>query len=95
MTGNRASSIARANPTDSQNAGVAALVASGRRAGRRVRLHRREAAAREVVADRRHQPPGQTQPPRASAVVAMQVMTAGSGASGSAGYRSRVRCARG
>ena len=33
--------------------------------------------------------------PRASAVVAMQVMTAGSGASGSAGYRSRVCWARG
>ena len=32
---------------------------------------------------------------RASAVVAMQVMTAGSGASGSCGYSSRVRCARG
>ncbi len=29
MTGNRASSIARANPIVSQNAGVAALVASG------------------------------------------------------------------
>ena len=29
MTGNRSSSIASANPTDSQNDGVAALVASG------------------------------------------------------------------
>src|SRR4051794_41891900 len=32
---------------------------------------------------------------RASPVDAMQVMTAGSGESGSAGYSSRVRCARG
>ena len=30
MTGKRSSSMARANPTDSQNPGVAALVASGR-----------------------------------------------------------------
>ncbi len=29
MTGNRSSSMARANPTDIQNDGVAALVASG------------------------------------------------------------------
>ena len=61
----------------------------------RVGLDRGEAAPGEVVAHRRDERPCASPSPRASAVVAMQVMTAGSGESGSDGYRSRVRCARG
>ena len=95
MTGKRSSATASANPTDCQNAGVAALVASGSGARLGIGLDGREAAAGEVVADGRDERAGRGPGPRASAVVAMQVMTAGSGASGSAGYRSRVRWARG
>ena len=86
MTGKRSSSMAahEARPTP-RTPGVAALVASGPRAELRVRLDRREAAAGEVVADRRDEAPWRGPAPRASAVVAMQVMTAGSGASGSGG----------
>ena len=95
MTGKRSSSMASANPTDNQKSGVAALVASGSRADRRVGLDGGEAALGQVVADRRRPSARASPAPRASAVVAMQVMTAGNGESGSAGYRSRVRCARG
>ena len=62
MTGNRASSIARANPTDSQNSGVAALVASGRRADLRIGLDRREPALGQIGADDLDEAPGETQP---------------------------------
>ena len=73
------------SPQPHQNAGVAALVASSARAGIRIGLDGREAAARQVVADRarRASPRGPGRGP--PAVVAMQVMTAGSGASGSCG----------
>ena len=94
MTGKRSSGAATAKPTDSQKPGVAALVASGRApisgyvstAANPRPPRSSQTASTSVRASPR---------PRASAVVAMQVMTAGSGASGSAGYSSRVRCARG
>ena len=60
MTGNRSSAMAISKPTDSQNRGVAALVASGARADLRVGLDGREATPREVVADRGDERLGET-----------------------------------
>ena len=51
----------------------------------RVRLDRGEAATREVVADRLDERARMARPRASAAVVAMQVITAGSGASGSCG----------
>ena len=59
MTGKRSSAIARAKPTDSQNSGVAALVASGCGTDLRVRLDGREPAPGQVVADRRDERAGE------------------------------------
>ena len=53
MTGNRSSAAAITNPAGSQNAGVAALVASGGRPTSRIRLDRGEAPTGQVVARRR------------------------------------------
>ena len=81
MTGKRSSAIARAKPTDSQNSGVAALVASGAApiSGYvSTAVKPRPVRSSHTAAIRARARPA----PRASAVVAMQVMTAGSGASG-------------
>ena len=94
MTGKRSSGAATTNPSRSQNAGVAALVASSRGAHLWIRLDGGKAASREVVAH------GLDEHRREAAVaggrvVAMQVMVAGSGDTGRRGYSSRVRRARG
>ena len=84
MTGKRSSAIARAKPTDSQKSGVAALVASGAApiSGYvSTAVKPRPVRSSQTAAIRARARPA----PRASAVVAMQVMTAGSGASGSDG----------
>ena len=95
ITGKRSSGAATTNPRRSQNAGGAALVAFGSRADLRVRLDGGEPADREVVAHGldEHRREARGRAPRA--VVAMQVITAGSGESGRRGYSSRVRSARG
>ena len=93
MTGKRSSSTAVTNPGRARSpAGRRSSRSRERQVG--IRLDRGEAAAR----------PGRRRPPRtsacawplrrASAVVAMHVMTAGSGDSGSCGYSSRSRGAR-
>ena len=70
---------------------------SSRRAARRPRGRTRRPRSLATRGRRRRPGRGGAPGPRRapSAVVAMQVMTAGSGAAGSRGYRSRVCCARG
>ena len=72
--------------------GRAGLVGPRIRLG--IRLDGRESAPGEVLDDREDERLGQA-PPRAAGVVAMHVITAGSGALGSFGYRSRSVWARG
>ena len=90
MTGNRSSAASTTNPRPSQNAGVAELVASGAAPTwgyDSTAANPRPARSSQTASMRRFASPW----PRSSAVVATQVMTAGSGESGRAGYRSRVR----
>ena len=95
-TGNRSSGAATRTRAAPRTPGVGGAGRVRPRPDRRVGLDRREAARREVVADRRRRasPPAPAGVP--PAVVAMQVMTAGSGASGQRADTARgCGCARG
>ena len=90
MTGNRSSATARANPAaqPERRGRGARRVGPGGDLG--IGLDRGEAAAPRGRRRPRRPAAGRARPPRAAAVVAMQVMTAGSGASG----QRRVQVAR-
>ena len=86
--------MAVANPARTQNSTVAALVPSSRTPGSgyvSTAANPRPARSSQMAATSVPARPA----PRASAVAAMQVITAGSGAAGRRGYSSRTRCARG